>query len=104
MSGQGARARANYGLPGIGRGPECQHAALGLHTLALGAHSAGEVSDRGQVSEKVGEAMRGPQQEGLAVAAGGCGGAGKEHEAGLPCGPTGGAHAGGASGCGDAGQ
>ena len=97
MSGQGARPRANYGLPGIGRGPECQCAALGLYTIALDAHSAGEVSDRGQVAEKVVEATQGPQQEGLAVAAGGCDGAGQQHEAGLPCGCTGGAHAGGAS-------
>ena len=53
MSGQVARARANYGLPRTGRGPECQCAALGLHTLPLGMHTAVEVG-----AEKVVEGMQ----------------------------------------------
>ena len=57
-SGQVARARANWGLPGIGRGPECLCAALELDPLPLGVHIAVEVGDRCQAAEKEVEGMQ----------------------------------------------
>lgn len=57
-AGQVARARVNYRLPGISRGPECQHAVPGPHILLLSMHTAVEVGNRHQVAQKVVKGMR----------------------------------------------